>query len=135
MDEKNGKKIVAGIATRRISGKREREILLVEEEGRWELPKVRVSEEMEGLKELETYMSETLGMGKIGIKNLYGTVRDHEGNGKTIEAHLVTVYRGSPDPINGENSARWFSRGKIKDYDISHTTSRIIRSLRKNSYF
>ena len=134
MDEKNGKKVVAGIATRRISGQKEREILLVREKGKWGLPKVRVREEIEGLEELEMYISETLGMGRIGINNFYGEARDHEGYGKTIEAHLVTVHSEKKNSING-NNVKWFSRDEIHYPDLSPITSRIIRSLRRDHYF
>ena len=135
MDEKNGKKVVSGIAIRRRSLRREREILLVKEKGKWELPKVRVRECIEGLEELELYMSETLGVGRIGINNFYGEVRDRRGDEKTIEAYLVTVYTGKEELINGKNNVRWFSKGEIKYPDVSRITSRIIRYLKRDHYF
>ena len=128
-------KVVSGIAIRRKSRGREKQILLVEEEGKWEFPKVRVKYEAEGLEELVTYMSKTLDIGKIGINNFYGNVRNREGDRKTMEAYIVTVFSGKKDSMNGKSYVGWFSKVEIEDKSVSNMTSSIIKSLVRNSYF
>ena len=135
MSENIEKKVVSGIAIRRKSGGREKQILLVEEEGKWEFPKVRVKYEAEGLEELATYMSETLDIGKIGINNFYVNGWNRGRTKKTMEAYLVTVFSGKKDSMNGKSYVGWFSKAEIEDKFVSNITSSIIKSLKRDRYF
>ena len=139
MDEKNREKVVSGIATQRIIGKREREILLVRKNDTWIFPGGKPENGESELECLSREISEKLPRTRFKIKEHYCTAKGmnpHKNNRITVEGYFIHVSKVGK-PSREIKQVRWFNRGEIKDrkYDISSVTSRIIESLIEHNYF
>ena len=135
MYEKNGKRVVAGIATRRISGKRERKILLVRKKNTWGIPETEVRPSIGDQENLRNYLSEEVFGRRVGINQLYKIFRYSNGSGREVETYFVTAYGGRAEE---RNHVRWFDRCEINpkgEYSISNETSKIIKHLIEEGHF
>ena len=135
MSEKIEKMVVSGIAIRQ--GDDEREILLVWENGIWEIPGVEVKGTRSNTRELRTYLLERLvGVGKIYVKDLYGVATypsPKSSNGGRVENDFYLVDVSNQTGETGD--IKWLNGGQInkEDYPMSRITLGIIKSLRENN--
>ena len=142
MNKKSGenrKKVVSGIAIRRKSGERAREILIVKnaKSETWEFPGVELGYDEDGVKPLRDHLSRELTRRKdgdnkrrVGINHPYhnfllnGELLREEDK-RSIETYFVTVY----GRVNNEKRGiRWVDLEQISgdNYPTTKATERII---------